>query len=83
LAGESSFKPARWVNDSLSDLWNDDALWAYMIRASKEVQIQDWSIVRDPVLHCPMKMGIFDWEGTDKSLNQTVPVIRFSTALDT
>ena len=82
MAGEVSFDERRWHQDIFSKLYNDDALWAYSIQVLEEIHIADHTKVKDPVLHCLMAMGAWDWdkkEGTE--LHQATRAIRFSTAL--
>jgi len=79
--GELSFDVHRWKNDKMNKLYNDDALWAYVIWVSEEMHHQDWDQVRDPVLHRLLSMGVYDWSGVDKQLNQTVPAMRHSTTM--
>ena len=56
---------ARWRNDIFSDLYNNDALYAYTIRASEEFCLLDWEKLRDPVLHRLLGMGLLDWVDKD------------------
>ena len=87
IKGEGSWDPLRreirWRLDHLPELGNDDALYGFAIRASKELRLVDWSEVNDPVLHRLLTMGIFDWNLPDNRLHQATQAIRFSTALDT
>jgi len=78
---EAGFDEHRWKRDAFLDLYNDDALWAYMIRCSEEFHHQDWTEINNPVFCCLMLMGIFKWDKDDKQLNQTKPVMRFVIAL--
>ena len=41
LAGEVSFDERCWHRDMFGELYNDDALWAYSIRVSEEIQVAD------------------------------------------
>jgi len=81
LAEESTFDPHHWKNDKMDELYNDDALWAFMIWASKEFCLQDQDRVCNLVLCCLLSMRIFNWESIDKSLNQTVPAVHYSMAV--
>ena len=54
----------------MPELHNDDALWAYLMRASKELRMMDRSHLNDQTLWYLLDMGVFDWEGTDKLMNQ-------------
>jgi len=78
---EAGFDEHQWKRDAFNDLYNDDALWAYMICCSDEFHHQNWEEINDPVFHYLMMMGIFEWDKTDKQLNQTKLVMRFVTAL--
>ena len=72
-AGQQSWdaaKEAHWKQDAMPELHNDDALWAYLMRASEELRMMDWSCLNDQTLWCLLDMGIFDREGTDKLINQ-------------
>ena len=48
VGGEVSFDERRWHRDVFSELYNDDALWAYSIRVSEEIRVADHTKVRDP-----------------------------------
>jgi len=86
LAGEERLgelgREARWRRDEFRELHNDDALWAYAIRAHFE-----WEAVRrsetDPVLLRLLHMGIHDWTGSDDRLHQATQAMRHSTAMAT
>jgi len=56
LAGELTFDVHHWKNN-MNKLYNNNTLWAYMIRASEEICLQDWDWVCDPVLCrlCPLE----------------------------
>ena len=65
-----------------SELYNDDALWAYSIRVSEEICVADHTKVKDPVLHRLMAMGAWDWDKKDGAeLHQATRVMQFSTTL--
>ena len=88
LAGEENVSPddreRRWYKDSFPELHNDDALWAYMIRVSEELDLNDFLTsdrINDKVLRRLLKMGVWDWTGDHQVLNQTVPAMRHSTAM--
>ena len=82
LAGEPSFDPRRLHRDVFSELYNDDALWAYSIRASEEIRVADHTKVKDPVLRRLMMMGAWDWDKKEGAeLCQATRAMRFSTAL--
>ena len=57
LVGEPSFNERCWHHDIFSELYNNDALWAYLIRVSEEIQVSDHTKVKDPVLCCLMAIG--------------------------
>ena len=80
--GEPSFDERCWHCDIFSELYNDNALWAYSIWVLEEIQVADHTKVKDPVLCCLMAMGAWDWdkkEGT--KLHQAMRAMRFSAAL--
>ena len=80
--GEPSFNERCWHHDIFSELYNDDALWAYSIRVSEEIQVADHTKVKDLVLHRLMVMGAWDWDKKEGAeLHQAMRVMRFSTAL--
>ena len=74
-------RDARWKNDVFSDLYNNDALYVYTIRASEEFRLLDWEKLRDPVLHRLLGMGLFDWVDKDDRLNQATQASRISTTM--
>ena len=79
----STFNPHCWKNNKIDKLYNDDTLWAYIIWASEEFCLQDWDRVHNLVLCQLLSMGIFNWEGVDKTLNWMVLVMCYSTAVST
>ena len=82
LAGEPSFDERCWHCDAFSELYNDNALWAYLIQVSEEICIADHTKVKDPVLHRLMVMGAWDWDKKEGAeLHQATRAMRFSTAL--
>ena len=77
-----SFDERCWHWDVFSKLYNDDALWAYLIHVSEEIWVADHTKVKDLVLCHLMAMGTWDWdkkEGT--KLHQATRAMQFSTAL--
>ena len=74
---------ARWRQDAMPELHNDDALWAYAMRASEEFRMMDRQGLNDETLYRLLKMGIFDWKGKDKLLNQAQQAVRWSCATST
>ena len=82
MAGEPSFNERRWHCDVFSELYNDDALWAYSIQVSEEIQVVDHTKVKDPVLRHLMVMGAWDWDKKEGAkLHQATRMMQFSTAL--
>ena len=63
-------KEAHWKQDAMFELHNNDALWAYLMRASEELRMMDHSCLNDQTLLHLLDMGIFYWEGTNKLMNQ-------------
>jgi len=86
-AGEESWAPEakmhRWKYDQMVECHNEDALWAFMMRASEEYCLLDHTKLRDPVMRRLLHMGIYDWKGEDKRLHQTTPSMRHATAMAT
>ena len=85
-AGQSSWdakEEARWKQDAMPELHNDDALWAYAMRASEEFRMLDRQALNDETLYHLLDMGIFDWRGEDKLLNQAQQAVRWSAATTT
>ena len=79
---EPSFDKRCWHHDVFSELYNDDALWAYSIRVSEEIWVADHTKVKDPVLCCLMAMGAWDWDKKEGAeLHQAMRVMWFSTIL--
>ena len=87
LPGEEGLPPvaleSRWRNDQFPELFNDEALWAYMIRVSEEFGKINWEEVNDPVLKRLLRMGIFDWRDDDTRLHQATQAMRHGTAMGT
>ena len=85
LPGEENLPPiaieSRWRNDQFPKLDNDDALFAYMIRASEEFGKMRWDELNDPVLRRLLRMGIFDWRNDGTQLHQATQAIRHGTAM--
>ena len=82
LAEEPSFDERCWHHDVFSELYNDDALWAYSIWVLEEICVVDHTKVKDPVLCRLMAMGAWDWDKKEGAkLHQATRVMRFSTAL--
>ena len=80
--GEPSFDERCWHCDIFSELYNDDAFWAYLIWVLEEIRVADHTKVKDPVLHCLMAMRAWDWDKKEGAkLHQATRVMQFSTAL--
>ena len=67
LLGEQTFNCHCWHNDTLSECWNDNQIWGYIICAGEELVEDTWE-VNDPVLMNLVKMGIFDWRSLSDQL---------------
>ena len=63
-------KEACWKQDTMPELHNNDALWAFLMRVPEEMRMMDRSCLNNQTLWRLLDMGIFDWEGTDKLMNQ-------------
>ena len=74
---------ARWKQDAMPELHNDDALWAFAMRASEEYHLLDHQHLNDEPLYRLLNMGLFDWERPDVLLNQAQQAIRWSVATST
>ena len=51
---------ARWGQDMMPELHNDNTLWAFAMRASEEFQMIDHQQLNDETLYHLLDMGIFD-----------------------
>ena len=82
LVGELSFDERHWHCDIFSELYNNNALWAYSIRVLEEIWVADHTKVKDLVLHYLMAMGAWDWDKKEGAkLHQATRAMRFSTTL--
>ena len=79
----AEFDVHKWHDDILPECLTDDQLWGYVIQAGKEMTENTWGgDVKDPVLQNLMRIGIFErTDRRDQCLNQTLPAIRYSTAI--
>ena len=85
-AGQTSWdvaEEARWKQDMMPELHNDNALWAFAMRASEEYCLLDRHRLNNEPLYCLLQMGIFDWKKPDVLLNQAQQAIRWSVATST
>ena len=78
-AGDELARQAQWGRDNYPELHNDDALWAYMIRASQEYERLKPE-VNDPVIGRLVRMGVYDWSGQDHRSRQAGQAMRHATA---
>ena len=67
----------------MPELHNDDALWAYAMRASEEFRLLDRQQLNDETLYRLLDMGIHDWKKPDTLLHQAQQAIRWSAATST
>ena len=67
----------------MPELHNNDALWAFAMRASEELRMLDRMCLNDDALYRLLRMGIFDWKKPDNLMNQSQQVIRWSVATST
>ena len=74
---------ARWKQDAMPELHNDNALWAYALRASEEFQMLDRHHLNDETLYRLLDMGIFDWEKPDVLMNQAQQAVQLGTTTST
>ena len=85
-AGQVSWdqaEEARWKQDAMPELHNDDALWAFAMRASEEYRRLDRQCLNDETLYRLLDMGLFDWKKPDVLLNQAQQAICWSVATST
>ena len=85
-AGQTSWdarEEACWQQDLMDKLHNGDALWAYVMRASEELQMLDQQHLNDDTIYHLLHMGIYDWKGEDKLLNQAGQAVCLSSAMST
>ena len=85
-AGQTSWDAAeqyRWRQDAMPELHNDDALWAFAMRASEEYRQLDRQQLNDETLYRLLDMGIYDWKKPDTLLHQAQQAIRWSAATST
>ena len=67
----------------MPELHNNDALWVYLMQVSKELRMMSCSHLNDETLWRLLDMGVFDWEGTDKLMNQAQQATQLGTAIST
>ena len=67
----------------MPELHNDDALWAFPLRASEELCMLDCQRLNNNMLYCLLQMGIFDWTGPDTLLNQAQQAVHLGSATTT
>ena len=85
-AGQISWdtaEEARWKQDAMPELHNDNALWAFAMRASEEYRLLDRQRLNDEPLYRLLNMGLFDWERPDTLLNQAQQAICWSVTAST
>jgi len=68
------------VNDILGECHYNDRLWGFAIRTTETWRTSDRDQWRDPVLALLFRMGLFNWEGEDKLMNQAKQAICLGTA---
>ena len=67
----------------MNELHNNDALWAYVMRASEELWMLDRQHLNDDTIYHLLCMGIYDWKGEDNLLNQAGQAVHLSLAMST
>ena len=65
------------------ELYNNDALWTFAIRASEELRMLDHQRLNNDVLYHLLRMGIFNWTGPNTLLNQAQQVVHLSSTTTT
>ena len=63
------------VNNILGECHYNDRLWGFAIRTGETWRTSDRDQWRDPVLALLFRMGLFNWEGEDKLMNQAKQAI--------
>ena len=61
-AGSEKFVESEWHDNPMPSLYNDDAIHAFRIWMSEELQVLDLAKVNDPTLKRLLNMGCFDWK---------------------
>ena len=82
-AGQMSWdaaEEARWRQDAMPELHNDNALWAFTLRASEELRMFDHQHLNNNALFCLLQMEIFNWTKPDTLLNQAQQVVHLGSA---
>ena len=85
-AGQTSWNAAEeacWKQDDMPELHNDNALWAFAMRASEELRMLDRMCLNNDALYRLLRMGIFDWEKPNELLKQSLQAVRWSAATST
>ena len=70
-----------WMDDTLSEVHNDDRLWGYMIRISEQLRRRVPGEYEDEVLFKLLCMGVFDWQNEDYRTNASTQAMRHSMAM--
>ena len=85
-AGQMSWdvaEEAHWKQDAMLELHNNDALWAFALRASEELCILGHQCLNNDTLYHLLQMGIFDWTGPNTLLNQAQQAVCLNSATST
>ena len=85
-AGQTSWdarEEAHWQQDVMDELHNNNALWAYVMRVSEELWMLDQQHLNNNSIYHLLCMGIYDWKGKDKLLNQAGQAVHWSSAMST
>ena len=85
LPGEENWNPERrnthWKFDIFSNLYNNNALYTYTIRALEELRLLDRDKLKDPVLQRLLGMGLLDWVDKDNWLHQATQASQIATTM--
>ena len=65
------------------ELHNNNALWAFALRALEELCMLDHQHLNNDALYCLLQMGIFDWTRPNTLLNQAQQAVRLGSAATT
>ena len=62
----------------MPELHNNNALWAFVLRASEELCMLDHQCLNNNALYHLLQMRIFNWTGPDTLLNQVQQAVHLA-----
>ena len=74
------FPEYKWYQDALPEAYNDDALWAYMIRLADQMNWK-FDFRKDKVMERLLLMGLYDWDEHLESVRTPLQAMRHATAM--